>query len=143
MVRAHLFAALSAAVAALLLLLYSVGPVLDHHFAERQPDHTHIYLGTTLPRHVHPYEEPHSHSQEATTSTSHNAASGSNTPQDMVCLTSYDGIGQTLTSPTEAPLHLAIVFPDPGNDQFAVSTAGNDRIPPEAFIAPPKRPPRM
>ena len=35
----------------LLLVSPGFGPVLDHHFAERQPDHTHTYLGPTTPNH--------------------------------------------------------------------------------------------
>ena len=35
----------------LLLVSAGFGPVLDHHFAERQPDHTHTYLGPTTPNH--------------------------------------------------------------------------------------------
>lgn len=50
------------AVLVLLLLLFpGLGPVLDHHFAERQPDHAHIYFGPILFRHIHPFEEPHGH----------------------------------------------------------------------------------
>ena len=32
------------------------GPLLDHHFAERRPDHAHVYLGPVVADHVHPYE---------------------------------------------------------------------------------------
>ena len=35
----------------LLLVSPGFGPVLDHHFVERQPDHTHVHFGPTIPNH--------------------------------------------------------------------------------------------
>ncbi len=35
-----------------LLFLPFIGPQLDHHFAERRPDHVHVYLGDVLPDHI-------------------------------------------------------------------------------------------
>ena len=35
----------------LLLVSTGFGPVLDHRFAERQPHHTHTYVGPTIPNH--------------------------------------------------------------------------------------------
>lgn len=46
------------AIAASVLVLPSIGPLLDHHFVERLPDHAHSYTGETNPAHVHPYEMP-------------------------------------------------------------------------------------
>lgn len=43
------------------LTLSSLGPMLDHHFAERHPGHNHLYLGTALPDHSHSYQSSHSH----------------------------------------------------------------------------------
>ena len=34
----------------------TLGPLLDHHYAERLPNHTHLYLGPGGPNHVHPFE---------------------------------------------------------------------------------------
>jgi hypothetical protein len=45
---------------ALALGLPSIGPLMDHHFAELQPDHRH--LGPTQ-QHVHAYSHQHGHSQ--------------------------------------------------------------------------------
>ena len=55
------------------IAVYSVftqlyGPLLDHHFVERQPDHTHIYLGQAVTDHTHTYEVPHSHDESQDTS---------------------------------------------------------------------------
>jgi len=133
----------SAVFAALLLLLPGFGPVLDHHFAEREPHHQHIYFGSVLPKHIHPYEVPHAHGQKTAVPASGNAAPDSSPPDGIVYLTSYDGIGETLSFPIVPMLHLALVFPDLENNQFVFNAASNDHILSEAFIAPPKKPPRI
>lgn len=54
-------------IGALSLLLYaaimfpSIGPLVDHHFAERQLGHLHLYAGSL---HVHSFDRPHSHDGE-------------------------------------------------------------------------------
>ena len=50
------------ALGALIVLLPSVGPLLDHHFAERQPYHSH--LGADL-GHEHGYRYFHAHGSES------------------------------------------------------------------------------
>ena len=50
------------ALGALLVLLPSMGPLLDHHFAERQPYHSH--LGTDR-GHEHQYRYFHAHGSES------------------------------------------------------------------------------
>ena len=40
------------------LLFPTVGPLVDHHFAERHPHHTHI---VTNSQHSHYHNSPHSH----------------------------------------------------------------------------------
>ena len=46
------------AIAASALVLPSLGPLLDHHFVERLPTHTHSFSGEANPAHVHSYEMP-------------------------------------------------------------------------------------
>lgn len=46
------------AIASAVLVLPSIGPLLDHHYVERLPDHTHTYSGDVTPAHVHSYEVP-------------------------------------------------------------------------------------
>ena len=43
------------------LLISALGPMLDHHFAERHPAHGHLYLGLADHGHAHPFEESHVH----------------------------------------------------------------------------------
>ena len=46
--------ATTAAMAA--VFLPTLGPLLDHHYAERLPNHTHLYFGQADYDHVHPFE---------------------------------------------------------------------------------------
>ena len=43
------------------LAISTLGPMLDHHFAERHPGHLHLYLGAATPAHSHSYQAGHSH----------------------------------------------------------------------------------
>ena len=43
------------------LLLPLLGPLADHHFAERQPGHLHIYLAGVPIQHLHDHESFHPH----------------------------------------------------------------------------------
>ena len=46
------------------LLLPAVGPLLDHHYAERVPGHLHFYFAGVSADHTHPYEVAHRHGHE-------------------------------------------------------------------------------
>lgn len=52
---------LLALLAVLGLFLPFLGPVVDHHFAERHPAHQHLYLGAAVPEHQHLYQAAHRH----------------------------------------------------------------------------------
>ncbi len=43
------------------LLVPLFGPLVDHHFAERQPGHVHLYLTGVPTQHLHFHEAHHSH----------------------------------------------------------------------------------
>lgn len=43
------------------LLVPLLGPLVDHHFAERQPGHMHLYLTGVPIKHLHHHEAFHSH----------------------------------------------------------------------------------
>ena len=43
------------------LLLPLLGPLADHHFAERQPGHLHIYMAGVPIQHLHDHQAFHSH----------------------------------------------------------------------------------
>jgi len=50
-----------ALLAVAVLLLSSLGPMIDHHFAERHPAHGHLFLDAAGEDHSHPFEHPHIH----------------------------------------------------------------------------------
>ena len=50
-----------ALVAAGVLLIAALGPMVDHHFPERHPAHGHLYLGAVAQDHSHPFEHTHIH----------------------------------------------------------------------------------
>ncbi len=121
------------AFAAAALFLPALGPLGDHHYAERQPNHAHVYLGPAAPDHVHPFEMDghrvhHRHD--------HAPPSGG-----IVYLASHDG-----TSPTQVD----VTIPSMEGSPFALreeehapfGIARDDTLPNDAFIAPPKQPPR-
>ncbi len=87
------------------------GPVLDHHFAERQPAHEHVYLGEARPHHGHPYETLHSHATGPAGSTS-DRAEAKPAPDGGVALTSSDGVAVEAQS---AGVPVLYVQPGPGS----------------------------
>ena len=127
----QLFAIL--AVGALFLPFF--GPVLDHHFAERQYSHAHIYFGPSGVDHGHRYEEPHMHSlHEAVGGVVVFPSLADTTPDDIVYLTSADGIGRQFAAPFVPATQSATIFPDP--DSFILAFAHHDNILHGAFVAP-------
>ena len=134
------------AVAAVSLLLLSfLGPLLGHHYAERQPNHTHIYLGRVIPDHVHPYEvlHTHFHTQVADGDTSDYASLSDKIPNDIVYLASHNEVGEVFTQLPVPSIHLVLNVPDLEGDSFAFATTENNTLPQDAFIAPLKKPPRL
>ncbi len=47
------------------LLFPLLGPLVDHHFAERQPGHVHLYLTGAPSQHLHHHEAFHTHDTPA------------------------------------------------------------------------------
>jgi hypothetical protein len=120
------------------------GPMLDHHFAERQHNHQHIYFGSTGPDHVHFYDllHLHSHSHNLPAIPPGNGSESNASPNEVIYLTAADGVGQSAPSFTIPVLQVDFVFPDLGDNHFLLSPTSQDSVPPEIFIPPPKRPPR-
>jgi hypothetical protein len=122
------------------LVLPSFGSVLDHHFVERQYDHAHIYVGTAIPEHNHPFQQDHSHTgaQEAAGAIEESQPGGTS-PDDILYLTSDDGMGQKSLVPFVHSTQVAGIFPDP--DVFILTFAHNNNIPYQPSVPPPKKPP--
>ena len=133
------------AAAAYALFMPFFGPMLDHHFAERQHNHEHVYFGSAGAKHVHFYEliHPHSHTQNAPATTADNGPASGELPNEVIYFTSQDGAGQSFAFFAAPSLHVDLVFPTLGDNRFLLSSTGQDSLPPETFIPPPKRPPRI
>ena len=126
-----LLSALFTTAATAAIFLPTLGPLLDHHYAERLPNHTHLYLGAAEYGHVHPFEvQDHVHYYP------------DDAPSDgIVYLASYDAsspvmIDATIHATQQAP---PFVAPD---DAVAYDISSDSLIPDDAILAVPKRPPR-
>ena len=126
---------ISISMAAAVTLVF-LGPVVDHHFVERQHNHSHIYMHTGSDGHwhpaSHPFETPHSHSNSDAHYGEHHG---------IIYQPSNDGIGDsnscsviTLIPESSNRIH--------GGDSYARLQANNETKLAETIIIPPKRPPR-
>ena len=127
----------------LALALLQVGAIVDHHFPERQADHMHIYFDPDVPSHVHPYQVDHVHSHSQPDG---QLILGGSQPtsaaRDMVYIASNNGIYRSFTSSTLPLTSASLDFPDQGDNSPLFAGDRHDRVPSEAFITPPEKPPR-
>mgnify|MGYP001177303948 FL=1 len=118
------------------VVLGFIGPAVDHHFAERQHNHSHIYLTVSAAEHghaiLHPFEEPHSHVTADTEATGHHG---------VLYQTSDDVLGDSGTGPVIAFIEDS-TSPIRSGDFLPNSQADSGRSLHETFMAPLKRPPR-
>ena len=125
-----------AALAALFLPLF--GPLLDHHFAERQPAHAHIYLEGTDLEHLHSYETNNHYQLHARS----NVYDDDRAPAGILFLSDTNGAGSG-SSGAMAYLQQKsqLVFDPEGEpDRFALSP--DDSFITDATMPNPKKPPR-
>lgn len=119
--------------------------ILDHHFAERQPNHVHLYLRQVVPQHVHSYEIHHTHPRlpEADNARSQGSPESNPAPDGILCLTNNDGMTRGIVQLTVPFQHLSIGFPNPEDSSltFGIPTAG--AILQDAYLPLPKKPPRI
>ena len=125
-----LFQVISISITAALTLAF-LGPVVDHHYVERQHNHSHIYLNGSVGEHWHPFEKPHSHS---------NLIADGSGRHGIIYQTSNDCIGDSSTSPAVAfmgdtyPQVLGIGSSTSTNTVGEINLVGN-------IVSPPKKPP--
>ena len=126
-----------------LLFLPFIGPQLDHHFAERRPDHVHVYLGDVLPGHTHSFEGRHVHYHPSSEQSMDSGDPSKRGPaQGIVYLASDEGIGQGTVDLTPRLIQQFPLFPSPDNVPRLFDIGRGDAILSSAFVAPPKKPPR-
>ena len=113
------------AVAALVVLLPSLGPLFDHHFAERQPYHAHVGAASD---HEHGYRSLHAHDPERAPDWSPALYKLDTSPTLLTIVLSSDAeLGGGLMPGTDSALRI------PGLEPDALRSA---------YISPPDRPPR-
>ena len=121
-----------------------LGPMMDHHFAERQHNHAHIYFGTPDIDHLHPYVDHHDHRiiRWANDEQWGDAQAGTDVSIDVVFLAPLDGMGQNSLALLTPAMSSMNTFPDQGNSNLFLEW--RERYVPlqEAHVPPPKKPPR-
>ena len=125
-------------VAFLALALPSIGPLLDHHFAERQPDHAHVFRGERVVDHEHPYGLVHTHHSDLPNS----AAAQFGDAAGIVYLTSDDAAGPGFIPLSAVSMNPEIDFPGFGDSPLLFRFADTGHSLTESFLLVPKRPPR-
>jgi hypothetical protein len=137
----------AAMMAALLLLLPLIGPLMDHHFVERLPGHNHLFLGAqaNLADHAHTHfgSRPHTHEEPTWPPNpfAANPVGETNEQGDVLSFAARDGWSPPVYS--AAPLSLlsslAILL-------GLVGSTWSLHVRPlfarSAYIPPPKHPPR-
>ncbi|MDA0264499.1 MAG: hypothetical protein O3A93_09815 [Chloroflexi bacterium] len=119
------------------VFLTFLGPAMDHHFAERQHTHTHVYLTGEAASQghpgLHPFELSHSHS----------AFPGDAAGLDGILYqTSDDGAGNLGTLTVAPAIMGGFNHSLYGGDYLSLAIPPSEGGLPEAFVTPPTRPPR-
>ena len=113
------------ALAALVVFLPSLGPLYDHHFAERMPYHTHVGAPS---EHEHGYRSLHSHSPERSPDWSPALYDLDTSPTLLTIILSSDSeLSGGFMPDTDSALRILGLEPD------ALRSA---------YLSPPDRPPR-
>jgi hypothetical protein len=112
------------------LLAPAVGPLMDHHFAERQPAHQHLGL---VPDHIHDYGANHAHRHAGP-----DGAGGGN----GTALYNAEGgpAGSIVAFTTDKAMQAFLLFEPTSTVSLPASL---DRLARQAFTPPPDRPPRL
>lgn len=120
-----------AILAVVALLVSALGPLLDHHFAERHPAHGHLYPGAVGPEHSHPFEHSHIHYDEL-----YAPVPGD---ENIIFFAPYDGSGHAhadLAVPVSSPSPL---YSDDGDP--LLGNGGDDPARLQGIALPPLRQP--
>ncbi|MCH2501137.1 MAG: hypothetical protein FI715_06510 [SAR202 cluster bacterium] len=114
-----------------------LGPAVDHHYAERQHGHSHLFLTDTAagaghPK-LHPFERPHSHNESTTQQT---------LQDEIFYQPSNDARGELGTTFVAAGINDGLTHPIHRLDTASFTVIADDGAYNEAYVAPPTRPPR-
>ncbi len=133
------------------LLLPFLGPVIDHHFAERFPHHGHIYVASPDTEHIHAYALPHHHHANG-----HSHVHGGLLPvaadtalidtaplPDMLFFVSNDGLTRAPMTIVVPPVRLDVPVPLLHDRGYSLPTPADDTLLAGVAVAPADEPPRV
>lgn len=126
--------------AATVALLPGLGPLLDHHYAGRQPGHDHVHMGALFPDHLHDHEVSHDHDHD------HHIRSSTQDEEDRggpVVIASYSGavLGHAYVSGSASQTELR--SPDPDGSPHSYYSGQDGALRQQNTVTPPTEPPRV
>ena len=122
-----------AAAAATIALLPGIGPMLDHHYAGRQPGHSHV--GAMYPDHLHSHEIAYDQLNAV-------SADDDGEPGGMVVIAAYSGAAAAHAYVMGSASRIDLSFPDPDETQYP-NTDHYCALRQQSFVTPPTQPPRV
>ena len=122
-----------AAAAATIALLPGIGPMLDHHYAGRQPGHSHV--GAMFPDHLHSHEIAYDQLNAV-------SADDDGEPGGMVVIAAYSGAMAAQAYVTGSASRTDLSFPDPDETQYP-NTDHYRALRQQAFVTPHTQPPQV
>ena len=122
-----------AAAAATIALLPGIGPMLDHHYAGRQPGHSHV--GAMFPDHLHSHEIAYDQLNSV-------SPESEEEPGSMVVIAAYSGAVAANAYVTGSASQSELSFCDPDEAHYP-STEHDGVLRQQSFVTPPTQPPRV
>ena len=123
------------------LALTSLGPMLDHHFAERHAGHQHLYLGQVSPEHSHAYQHSHAHDGVRTYGPLAPARDGEPSG-DIVFLMPNDGTGHSAADMAVPAAVQPLRFGGGERGPILRTSSNGGGVLTGIVVAPSMRPPR-
>lgn len=123
------------------LLTPLLGPLVDHHFAERQPGHVHIYLGGIPIQHLHDHEAFHTH--DAPTADPAVSEAGAHVLENGVIFMPQEGEGLSVTTVGVTLALLATIIAIALPNLLTLQSPRSLRAMRGVFLSPDPPPPRL
>ena len=122
---------------ALVLVFVFLAPCLDHHFTERQHNHSHIFLTSSAASHGHPEFHPFERIHFHDAFTDHDSHG-----DGILYQGSNEGLSESGSVFFANFINDSQSYPIYSNDTFSFAMAGGDGMYQGTTPAPPTRPPR-
>jgi hypothetical protein len=132
------------------LALPGLGPVFDHHFAERLHDHQHIFLDSATVGHQHPYQHifldsatvGHQHPYQNIHGHAIRTEEANGAPAGIGLFPNWDASSHGATPFVSLAPQPQLDFQDRGTNPALFGVAQSRSIPPGQPVPPPQPPPR-